>query len=331
MRLVNRTSVLFLGSIVSAGLVACGGDDGGGDDVITGTDNTFVVSKVQLPASANEATMLGLDIDDVAGDSNNGIDNQLGTFLGSLRGIAPGLDLQTSLDESVDTASVLLLANVKATDLTNANGAGMWVYIGDGTTATPAACTDANDTVCRHHLDGTGMFTIEAGTQTDAKLAGRIMAGKFSGGPGTINLQLSLNAGSPPLDLPLTLAKAEINVSANGFGAGSKLGGAILQTDIESKIHPAIQGIVTDLVDRDCVGTRTPPMCGCPSGSTGASVLGFLDTAMPRDCVVSLAEVTSTLNSLLTTDIDVNKDGTNDAVSLGIGVLATKGTFTVPQ
>ena len=77
MRLVNRSTVLFLGSIVSTGLVACGGDDGGGDDVIEGTDNLYVVSKVQLPASANEATMLGLDIDGVSGDSNMGIDNQL--------------------------------------------------------------------------------------------------------------------------------------------------------------------------------------------------------------------------------------------------------------
>ena len=206
----------------------------------------------------------------------------------------------------------------------------MWVYIGDGETAMPAPCASMTDMVCRLHLAGTGMFGIKTGTQTDAKLAGRIMAGKFTGGPGTINLQLSLNAGSPPIDLPLTMAKADINVSANGFGTGSKLGGAILQTDIEGKVHPAIQSIVTDLIDRDCTGTRTPPTCGCMSGSTGSSVLGFLDTQAPRDCMVSLAEVTETLNSLLTTDVDTNGDGTNDAVSLGIGVLAVKGTFTVP-
>ncbi len=339
MRLVNRSTVLFLGSIVTTSLIACGGDDGGGDDVIEGTDNLYAVSKVQLPASANEATMLGLDIDGVSGDSNNGIDNQLGTFLGSLRGIAPGLNLQMSLDESVDQGSLALLSNVKATALDNASNAGMWVYIGDTADGaiTPAPCTDMNDTVCRHHLDGTGMFAIKPGTATDTKLAGTVMAGTFRGGPGTINLQLSLNAGSPPLDLPLQNARAEIKVTATGFGAGSKLGGGIKQSDIEGKIHPAIEAIVDDLVMRDCPAPRTPPTCGCMASSTGASVLSFLDTAQPKDCDVSLAEVTSTLNSLLTTDMDLfdaagnpGTDGANDSVSLGIGVQAVKGTFTLP-
>lgn len=333
MRLVNRTAVLFLGSVVSAGLVACGGDDGGssGDDIDpNGTNNTFVVSKVQLPTSANEATQFGLDIDGLPGDGNQGIDNQLGTFLGSLSGIAPGLDLSGSLDEAVDQGSVVLLSNVKATAIDNAAKVGMWVYIGDGETAMPTPCTDETDTVCRHHLDGTGMFSIKAGSQTDAKMAGDIMAGTFTGGPGTINLQLSLAADSPPIDLPLQLARASIKVSATGFASGSKLGGAISQTDIETKIHPAIEAIVDDLVARDCTPGGTPPNCGCTSGSTGLSILGFLDTATPRDCQVSLAEVTSTLNGLLTDDIDLDGDGANDAVSLGIGVQAVKGTFTVP-
>lgn len=332
MRLVNRSAVLFLGSVVTAGLVACGGDDGGtpGDDIDpNGTNNTFVVSKIQLPATANEATQFGLDIDEIAGDSNNGIDNQLGTFLGTLAGIAPGLNLGASLDEAVDKGSVVLLSNMKATALDSAARVGMWVYIGDGTMAQPMPCTDANDTVCRHHLDGAGMFAIKAGTQTDAKMAGDIMTGTFTGGPGTINLQLSLAADSPPIDLPLQLARASIKVTAAGFASGSKLGGAILQTDIEGKIHPAIETIVDDLVARDCTG-GAPPNCGCTSGSTGSSVLGFLDTAAPRDCEVSLAEVTSTLNGLLIPDVDIDSNGTNDAVSLGIGVQAVKGVFTVP-
>ena len=335
MRLVNRSAVLFLGAVVTAGLVACGGDDGGstGDDIDpTGTDNPYVVSRIQLPATANEATQFGLDIDELAGDAAGGIDNQLGTFLGSLSGIAPGLDLSGSLDEAVDTGSVVLLSNVKATALDNAAKVGMWVYIGDGDTAMPMPCTDATDTVCRHHLDGTGMFSIEAGSQTDAKMAGNIMAGTFTGGPGNINLQLSLAADSPPIDLPLQRAKASIKVTATGFATGSKLGGAIAQTDIETKIHPAIKDIVTDLIDRDCMGTpRTPPNCGCTSGSTGLSVLGFLDTATPRDCMVSVAEVTRTLNDLLQPDIDLDGNGVADAVSLGIGVQAVKGAFTIPM
>ncbi|MEZ4403745.1 MAG: hypothetical protein R3B06_27220 [Kofleriaceae bacterium] len=326
MRLVNRSAVLFLGSVVTMGLVACGGDDGTtGDDTTidpNGTNHTYVASKIQLPASNTEATALGLDIDN---DGTN--DNQLGSLLVSLRSLAPSLDLQGSLDTAVDQGEVILMSNVKATSLASASGVGMWVYVGD--MPMPAACTDANDMVCRHHLDGMGMFSIKAGSQTDAKLAGIINAGTFTGGPGTVNLQLSLSAGSMPLDLPLQKAKAEVKVTETGFTSGSKLGGAISQTDIEGKIHPAIQAIVADLVDRDCPAPRDPNMnCSCMSGSTGASVLGFLDA--DHNCDVTVAEVTATLNGLLTDDIDLNGDGVNDAVSLGIGLQAVKGTFTVP-
>lgn len=325
MRLVNRSTVLFLG-LASIGLVACGGDDGGtgDDDDINpnGTNNTFVVSKVALPNSAAESTTLGLDIDD---KMNDGVDNQLGMLLASIRSLAPGLNLQMSLDEQVDQGGIILLANVKATDLANATGVGMWVY--EGANPNPPACTDASDTVCRKHLAGTGMFELEAGTDTDAKLAGTIMAGTFKGGPGTVNLAIALSDG-PPISLPLQRAKAEIAITANGFGTGSKLGGAISNADIDGTVMPAIHTTVTTTIDRDCTGPRTPPSCGCTSGSSGASILGFLDGN--DDCNVSLQEVKDTVNGILTPDIDLDGDTVNDAVSLGVGVSAVKGTFTVP-
>jgi len=326
MRLVNRSTVLFLGSIVALGLVACGGDDGGGDDdddVINpaGTNNTFVISKISLPTNATEASQLGLDID---GKANDGVDNQLGTLLASIRSLAPGLNLQMSLDEQVDTGGIILLSNIKATDLASAAGVGMWVYQGD--TPTPAPCTDANDTICRKHLTGTGMFGIKANTPTDAKLAGTIMAGKFTGGPGEITLQIALSdAGA--IDLPLKKARAEIAVTANGFGAGSKIGGAITQAHIDSKVIPAIHTTVVGIVARDCpkpMGTN----CNCMAGSSGLSVLGFLDGN--DDCVVTVEEVKTTVNGILTPDIDLDGDMVNDAVSLGVGVAAFKGGFTVP-
>lgn len=339
MRLVNRAAVLFLGTVVSSGLVACGGDDGGGDDDDTvdpaGTNHTYVVSRLRVPGSVNEATQFGLDIDDVDGDTMNGIDNSLGTSLGTFAG--QGLNLQPGIDTSVDDGSIMLLTNIKATDLTNASGVGMWVYLGG--TSTPPACDSPADTTCRKHLTGSATFTLDPAGPTNALLVGRIMAGKFTGGPGTINLQLSLAEGQPPVDLPLQMAKAELNIGATGIATGSKIGGAILQSDIETKIHPAIQQLVTGIFEEDCgpLANRTPPGCGCMSGSTGASVLSFLDTAMPKDCDVSLAEVTSTLNSLLTTDMDLldasgnpGTDGVNDSVSLGIGVQAVKGTYTLP-
>jgi hypothetical protein len=336
MRLVSRTSICFVGAL-SLGLGACGGggdDDGGGDDTIdpSGTNNTFVVTDITLPTNGASAMTLGLDID---GKANDGVDNQLGMVLGSIGALAPSLNLQMSLDEQVDKGSIILLANLKAKDLANASGVGLYVLIGDN--PNPPACTDATDMVCGKHLAGTASFDIAASSPPDAKLAGRIISGKFCSpsdctkpGSGTVTLQIAL-AGGLPIDLPLQKAKAELTgISAAGF-TGGKIGGAISQTDIDNNVVPAIAETVRSSFDETCDVGGTPPNCGCmPADSTGATLRGLFDKAPTQDCMITDAEVKSVVGGFLTPDIDLNGDGTNDALSLGIGVKAVKGTFTAP-
>ncbi len=324
MRLVNRSFVCFVGAL-SLGLIACGGgdDDDGGTIDPTGTNNTFVVSALNLPENAAEAMMLGLDID---GKANDGVDNQLGMVLGSIGALAPDLDLQASVDEQVDQGSIILLANLLAKDLTNASGVGLWVYLGDN--PTPAACTDANDMVCRRHLAGGATFSIASGSPTDAKLAGRIVNGKYTGGPGNVTLQIAL-AGGTPIDLPLQRARAEFNsVTAAGWTSG-KIGGAISQADINTQVVPAIGDTVRTSFDETCDVGGTPPNCGCTAGETGETLRGLFDKT-PNDCTITDAEVQAVVSGFLTSDIDLDGDGTNDALSLGIGVSAVAGTYTPP-
>ena len=309
---------------------ACGSDDGGDGTVDPGgTDHTFVVSKVQVPTNGTEATALGLDIDDKANDANGGIDNQLGMVLGNIGALAPTLNIQGSIDEQVATGGIILLTNLLAKDLASASGVGLTVYLGDN--PRPLPCTDANDTVCGKHLTGTGMFDISASSPQDATLAGKIVAGKFTGGPGTVTLQIALSAGMP-IDLPLQKAKAELTgISTTGF-TGGKIGGAIAKTDLETKVYPAIAATVRDTYDRDC---DAPPAgtiangCNCVAGSTGKTLQTTFDK-MPADCTISDAEVVGFVSGLVSPDIDLDGDGMADAVSLGVGVKAVVGTFTVP-
>ena len=326
-----RTPAL-VGAILSLGLLACGGgdDDDGGDGGGTvdpnGTNHTYVVSGVDLPTNASEAMALGLDID---GKPNDGVDNQLGSVLGSIGALAPSLNLQMSIDEQVNNGSLTLLVNLKATDLASAGGVGMWVYLATDQ-ITPAPCTNPDDaTTCRKHLAGTGMFTVDSTGPTDAKLVGTIMGGTFTGGPGTVTLQISL-AGGAPIALPLQKARAEIKgISATGFGTGSKIGGAVTQTDINTTVIPAIGETVRTSFADSCMVGGTPPSCGCMSGSTGATLKNLFDKT-PNDCMITDAEVMSVVSGFLTPDIDLDGDGTNDALSLGLGVTAVAGTFTVP-
>lgn len=330
MTLANYLSTMLLATVLPLA-AACGGDDSGGDGTIDpgGTNHTYVVSHIQVPTNGAEATSLGLDIDGKANDANGGIDNQLGMVLGNIGALAPTLDIQGSIDGQVDEGGIILLTNLFAKDLASASGVGMWVYLGDN--PMPAACTDVNDMVCRKHLAGTGMFGISASSPTDANLAGRILAGKFTGGPGTVTLQIALSAGMP-IDLPLQKAKAELTgISATGI-TGGKIGGAIAKTDLETKVYPAIATTIRTTFDRDC--PSTPPRtiangCNCMTGSTGKTLQSTFDKT-PADCMISDSEVVGFVSGLVSPDIDLDGDGMADAVSLGVGVQAVAGTFTVP-
>ena len=58
------------------------------------------------------------------GKANDGVDNQFGSVLGSLGALLPSLDLQASITRQIDQGTLVLLANVKATALTSAQGVG---------------------------------------------------------------------------------------------------------------------------------------------------------------------------------------------------------------
>lgn len=328
MRLVKRSSICIVGAL-SLGLIACGGSgDDDDDDTVNdaGTNHTFVASALDLPENAAEAMALGLDIDEKA---NDGVDNQLGMVLGSIGALAPELDLQMSIDTEIAEGGVILLANLKATALDNAKGVGFYVYL--GANPNPPACQDANDTVCGRHLAGGASFEIASGSPTDAVLVGRVVNGKFNGGPGNVTLQISLGGGTP-INLPLKKAKAELlGVSAEGWTSG-KIGGAITQDDINTEVVPAIGTTVRNSFDETCMTAAeggTAPNCGCEAGGTGETLKGLFDKT-PNDCTITDAEVMAVVSGFLTPDVDLDGDGTNDALSLGIGVDSATAMFTPP-
>lgn len=292
------------------------------------TDHTFVLSGIDLPTSSLEAEALGFDLDGVAGD---GVDNVFGLYLGTQSALVPGFDAQVAVDAANDQGQVVMLANIRSGSLST-EGVGRFSSYPGSTAVTPAACSGPSDTVCRRHLAGTGSFTIDASASTDPdrKIRGSIMGGTFNGGPGTVTLQMSI-FGTP---VTLPVQKAEISLaglSSDGWsGAGSKLGGAISQTDIEASVIPAMTTAVRSAFAADCSVGGTPPSCGCSAGSTGATLRNLYDKAPTQDCVISDPEVSTVVSGFLVPDIDLDSDGAYDAVSIGIGIHAVKGSFPVP-
>ena len=322
------TRPFLLATLLSLSVVACGSDPQ--NTVITpeGTHHHYVANKALVPATNTLAKEYGLDLG--ASDSNKPdgtIDNQLGMVLSTLASM--GFKLQESLDLAVNQGNIILLVDFQAKDLTSASAAGVQVYLGDKATAMPAPCNGSADMTCAHHLAGTGMFTISASSPTNAALAGAIAGGTFAGGPGNITLQIALG-GTGAITLDLIGARAKISGVTDTTIGSAILGGLLTQTDLNTKVLPAIQAQLGPIITRDCNMLTAPPGCGCTAGSTGRTLLDLFDKA-PVDCAVSVAEIqaNSLIHSLLAPDVCSTATCTQpDALSLGIKLTAVAGTFT---
>lgn len=312
---------LLAAAIVPMSLVACGGGDSG-QPTPEGTHYHYVANKVFVPTSSTESREYGLDLN---GDGT--VDNQLGATLAALKSQG-GFDVQSTIDKSVNEGSIILLADFQTKSFTSSSASGIEVFLGKN--PMPAPCNGSADTTCAHHLDGNGSFEVDPNGPTNAALGGKIVGGTFTGGPGNLSLQIAIG-GTMPIQLDLIGARAKASgITETQIGSGTSGGvifaGAVTKNDIDTKIIPAIQPQLETTIARDCTDLATPPMCGCASGSTGATILSFFDAN--KDCHVSLDELktNSLVMSLLQPDVTI--DG-QMALSIGVKATAVKGTFTV--
>jgi hypothetical protein len=293
--------------------------DGPAADAPLGPDHAYVVTVIDVPENAAQAMQLGLDIDN---KPNDGVDNQLGMVFGSLGALAPDLDIQTGTDTSVDRGEIITLILLRGM----LDGGGLTLRTFEGTNPMPAACDGPGDTVCRRHL--TGAATFDLGTAaTTVPVGGVVIADVFRGDGGTVVMPIGL--GGTPSWVTLRMAKAELTALGPTSFQG-KIGGAISLQDLSTQVIPAIAVSVRGSFDEDCDVGGTPPSCGCVPGTTGETLRGLFDK-FPADCVITDAEVESVISGFLTPDIDMNLDGVNDAMSLGLGIRAVPGSFTSPN
>lgn len=321
---------LLAATVLPLSLIACGGGDDDSQPTPAGTHYHYVVSKVDVPTNNQTSTEYGLDL-----DGKPPVDNQLGMVLSQLSSpTLGGFDIQGTINKAVLEGSIILLADVQTSDATFASdgATGMSVYLGEN--PVPSACNGSADTAectgdsctgCGHQLSPSGgMFDVKAGND-DLALAGKIVGGTFTGGPGNLTIQIALS-GDQPIELDLIGARVKASqMSADTLGSVI-IGGALSQDDINNKVIPAVVTQLQPTIARDCTDLTNPPDCGCAASSTGKTILGIFDKN-PVDCKITQDEVVNNqvVASLLAPDVTIN--GVK-ALSLGIRVKAEKATFT---
>ncbi len=317
-----RLSSVSLASCLAASLIACGGgDDGDGGTTPTGEHYKFVVDGANVPSSNTEVNMYGLDLDGDLPDGDSNVDNQLGSVLAFLG--SQGFDAGEAVTEAINDGSIAILADLQTPSFSSAAGAGLQIRLGDSATIMPTPCDTAMPPVCGAHLMGTGMFTLAAGSPTDAIVTGSIVSGVFNGGPGKLALQIALTGA--PININLIGAKARLSgMSADAITTGI-VAGAIPKTEVDTMLIPAVATQINGLVQSDCTPPLTPPACGCADGSGARLAIQLLDKA-PVDCMVTGQEIleNEALSAFFAADVTI--EGT-PALSLGLGVSAVKATF----
>lgn len=306
-------------------IAACGSSDNGSDGNITpqGTHYGYVVSKASVPTTTDQVNTIALDLGAKTSSKPDGLpDNVIGGAFATLTSLK--FDIQGTITTAVDHGNILLLVDFQTTDFTNAGAAGLSVKL--GANPMPAACTDANDMTCRHHLDGSAKFDIATDSPTDALVAGKIAGGTFNGGPGDLTLQIAV--GSPtPIKLDLLHARAKAtSITANGMTG--IIGGLVTKAQLTTQVGPPLLASVQVVFDRDCTD-KAVAGCGCKAGSTGALIESVVDT-MPKDCNLSVDELfgNSIVAPILTPDsCSMDSCAAADALSIGIGFEAVKATF----
>jgi len=326
-----RLSLVLPVSLVLA--MACG-DDGGNDfnrapelDP-SGTVTTYVIDGITVPTTQPQAREIGLDLD---GDDE--IDNALGGIFATVGALSPDSDAQASVDQAVADGTTIMLAAVQATSLSSAQGAGLFVLLGDNPSTPP--CTDAADMLCGHHLDGATSFDVSAESPPGSLVTGGITDGRFVGGPGAVTVEVSVIDGADPLRLALVGARADVRVSESGLMSGV-LAGGLTQDEIEGTVLPSLGALLEQVAGPDCTGT-TPPCC--VADSSGAQIYEIFDTNM--DCTLSASEVaeSSLVATIFALDVDLfdangdfhpNSDGVLDALSVGVGFSGVPASFELP-
>jgi len=277
----------------------------------------YVIDRMLVPTTNAQARAFGLDLN---GDLT--VDNQLGMVFATFA--AQGLLVQAGFSRAIDQGNSITLVDLAADNLATTATATLALF--DGTDAMPVPCFGAADLACRHHLAGTGTF-LAAAAPVNPPLAGMITAGTLTAGPGQLSIDLVFD-GAMPTAVTLIGARVKATtISPTAIGT-LLLAGAVPQTEIDTKVIPAMRDGYMTSVTRDCTALNNPPTCGCAAGTGGKTALDLFDTA-PKDCAITLDEVrdNALIQSLLAPDVMING---MMALSIGVSTTAVPAGFVAP-
>lgn len=273
----------------------------------TGGLYKFVTNQLLLPATYDQTQTFALNID---GDPKQNSDNKFGELLTLLTSAAPGLELQTTLDQAVSSGQLVSLHMVKTDDLLNDPSVAWFIYLGAPSKTSPS-------------FNGTDEFTLDTATPLNSPIVGSLTNGHFSGGPGSTQVRMFLLGQQ--IELSLVGVRLESDFSATGCVDG-KLGGGVTVDEFRGKILPAIAVGLNQVIEDD--------------NNVAATLLKVFDSNKDKTITTEELEKNPVLMIALSPDLDLldstgefnpGQDGTKDSYSIGLGFTCVPANFVTPE
>jgi hypothetical protein len=272
----------------------------------TGMQYQFVTNKLLLPTTQAQTQAFALNVD---GDPQQHLDNKFGELLTLLTSAVPGLELQSALDQAINSGQLVSLHVVKADDLLNDPSVSWSIFLGQKTQSAP-------------RFDGSDKFTLDPAAPAGSPIVGSLANGHFTGGPGLARVQMFLLG--QPVEADLIGVRLESDLSAKGCANG-KLGGGVTVDEFRAKLLPAIADGLNQFIKTD-QAVATPLLQAFDSDHNGTISLQELENNPMLMLAISpdldLLDASGKFNP--------GQDGVKDSYSVGLGFTCVPATFTAP-
>ena len=271
---------------------------------VTGVEYQYVTNSLQLPATREQTQAYALNID---GDSKQSTENKFGELLSLLVSAAPGLELQSTLDQAINLGQLVTLHMVKADDFLNDPSVSWFIYLGQPSDA-PS-------------FDNSDEFTLDSKTPLDSPIIGSITNGHFAGGPGSVRVRMFILGQLVEVDLIGVRLDADVN--QNGCVNG-KLGGGVTVDEFRTKLLPAIAVGLNQIIK--------------DNNNTAPILLKTFDSDNDKTITTQELENNPMLMIAISPDLDLldstgafnpGQDGEKESYSIGLGFTCVPASFIV--
>jgi hypothetical protein len=269
----------------------------------TGVEYYFVTNKLLMPTTQEQTQEFALNVD---GDAQQTVDNKFGNLFTLLTSAVKNIELQSRLDQAVNSGQLVSLHVVKADDALNDPGVSWLILQGQKTQSAP-------------NFDGYDKFALDSVAPVNQPIVGSLTNGHFTGGPGAAKVQIFLLGQL--VDVNLIGLRLEADLSAQGCANG-KLGGGVTFEEFRGKVLPPIADGLNLVIKSDQTAA-IPILQAFDSDSNGTITVQELENNPLLMLAISpdmdLLDASGKFNP--------GQDGVKDSYSVGFGFTCVPATW----